>query len=42
LAEGSLQSCNIVVNDRCFEAVARSRWKFWKPRRSWLQQLGQR
>ena len=40
LANGSLEACDLVANDRWFNIRARSGWKFWRRKVKWLEQLG--
>ncbi len=40
LTNGSLQSCDLLANDRWFRIDSRPGWKFWRRRASWLQRLG--
>jgi hypothetical protein len=39
LDSGTLSSCDLVVNDRCFRVGSRAGWKFWRRHQSWLQRL---
>jgi len=39
LARGSLSLLEIVANDRCFRITPHSRWRFWRSRRGWLENL---
>jgi hypothetical protein len=39
LASGTLSLLEIVANDRCFRITPRARWRFWRPRRGWLENL---
>lgn len=39
LADGALSQLEIVANDRCFRLTPRARWKFWRARRGWLENL---
>jgi hypothetical protein len=41
LSNGTLPVLDIVANDRWFRIVARSGWRFWRRRISWLARLGQ-
>lgn len=41
LSNGTLPALDIVANDRCFRIVARSGWRFWRRRISWLARLRQ-
>jgi hypothetical protein len=41
LGDGSLAALDIIANDRWFRITARSRWRFWRARQSWLTQLTQ-
>jgi len=41
LSDGTLPVLDIVANDRWFRVVARSGWRFWRRRISWLARLGQ-
>ena len=40
-SNGTLPVLDIVANDRWFRIVARSGWRFWRRRISWLARLGQ-
>ena len=39
LAAGALECFRLIANDRVFEVPARAGWKFWRPKRSWLESL---
>ena len=39
LARGALSSLEIVANDRCFRVAPLARWRFWRPRRGWFENL---
>jgi len=39
LEAGALTAVDIVVNDRRFHITSRARWKFWRHRRGWLENL---
>jgi hypothetical protein len=39
LTAGTLSSCDIVANDRCFHVGSRAGWKFWRRRTNWLELL---
>lgn len=40
LIAGQLPEVELLANDLLFRVGARSHWKFWRSRRSWLAQLG--
>ena len=39
LSAGDLDSFRLVANDRVFQISPRAGWKFWRPRRTWLETL---
>jgi hypothetical protein len=39
LRRGDLTTVDVIANDRWFRITARSGWRFWRKRSSWLQQL---
>ncbi len=39
LADGSLSLLEIIANDRHFAVTPRAQWRFWRPRRAWLDSL---
>lgn len=39
LASGELSLLEIIANDRCFRITPRAHWRFWRPRRAWLENL---
>jgi hypothetical protein len=39
LADGALASLEIIANDRRFRIAPRAHWRFWRPRRDWLENL---
>jgi hypothetical protein len=39
LGSGALSLLEIVANDRCFRITRSARWRFWRPRRGWLDIL---
>lgn len=39
LRRGEIGSVDLVANDRCFRVAARSGWRWWRRRVSWLTQL---
>jgi hypothetical protein len=39
LTSGELDALRLVANDQVFEIGARAGWKFWRPRRNWLESL---
>jgi hypothetical protein len=39
LSSGALDGLRIVANDRVFHIRRRAGWKFWRPRRNWLESL---
>jgi len=39
LADGALSQLEIVANDRRFRITRRARWRFWRARRGWLENL---
>jgi len=39
LEQGTLSTLDIVVNDHRFRITPRARWKFWRRRRGWLENL---
>jgi hypothetical protein len=38
---GTLAALDIIANDRWFRIAGRSRWRFWRARKSWLERLTQ-
>jgi hypothetical protein len=40
LGDGSLESVDLVANDRCFRIASRPAWRLWRRKSSWLAQLG--
>jgi hypothetical protein len=42
LASGALSRLEIVANDRCFQITSAARWRFWRPRRAWIDILAHR
>jgi hypothetical protein len=40
LSDGSLETVDLVANDRCYRITSRPSWRFWRRRSSWLAQLG--
>jgi hypothetical protein len=39
LESGEVSLLEIVANDRCFRVTPHARWRFWRPRRGWLENL---
>jgi hypothetical protein len=39
LSAGSLDTLQLIANDRVFQVEARAGWKFWRRRRGWLESL---
>jgi hypothetical protein len=39
LTNGKLLQLEIVANDRCFRITPHARWRFWRQRRGWLENL---
>lgn len=42
LASGALSELVLIANDRAFRVTARSHWRFWQPRRAWLENIARR
>ncbi len=42
LSAGGLSSLDIVANDIRFNITSRMSWRFWRPRRSWLENVARR
>jgi hypothetical protein len=42
LISGALSSLDVVANDTCFRITSRMRWRVWRPRRSWLENVARR
>jgi hypothetical protein len=42
LAAGTLSSLDVVANDTCFRITSRMSWRFWRPRRSWFENVARR
>ena len=42
LQDGAIAELGLVANDQCFRITRRSRWKFWRRRRAWLENLARR
>jgi len=40
LAQGRLSVFEVIANDCRFRIAARSHWRIWRPRRSWLESIG--
>jgi hypothetical protein len=42
LTAGALTSLDVVANDTRFRITSRMSWRFWRPRRSWFENLARR
>jgi len=40
LLQGGLSEFDVIANDVRFRIAPRSHWRFWRPRRSWLESIG--
>jgi hypothetical protein len=42
LERGALSSLDVVANDTCFRITAAMRWRFWRPHRTWFENVARR